>query len=166
MKRSLFVSLFWLIALVAAAQSAVGEPGSYAVAQPPAGKVVESRTELNFRDNALSAITVLKADSDGTLRGTMMNEFGISALSFTVSADRRHLKLLNVMPKLNKWYIKKVLRADLRHLFSARNSQLGQTVKHRTLTRDSLGTLTLTNDKRHITYIFQPFTTKNDEPAQ
>ena len=65
----------------------------------------------------VSGICIIKTDEDGS-KGAIVNEFGIHALDFTVSADRRKVRLLHVVDFLNKWYIKRVLRKDLQFLFS------------------------------------------------
>lgn len=52
--------------------------------------------------------------NDGSLvKGCIFNEFGISAIDFTYQAEKRKVKLVNVIKMLNKWYIKKILRKDL-----------------------------------------------------
>ena len=58
------------------------------------------------------------------------------------------VKLYNLVPMLNKWYIRRVLRHDLEQIVP----QL--------VTRDSL---TYENPKHHITYRFKPLKPTEDE---
>lgn len=64
----------------------------------------------------LSGICVLLKE-DGVVKGCVFNEFGISALDFTYSPEKDKVKLHSVISMMNKWYIKKVLKRDLRQLF-------------------------------------------------
>lgn len=55
--------------------------------------------------------------NDGTeVKGSMFNEFGISAIDFVYTPLKDKVKLVNVIKMLDKWYIRKVLKKDLRHL--------------------------------------------------
>ena len=64
---------------------------------------------------AISGICILAGDST-ELRGSLFNEFGITALEFTWLRKRDKVRLHSVMPALDKWYIRRTLRRDLRHL--------------------------------------------------
>lgn len=64
---------------------------------------------------AISGICILVTDSAET-RGSLFNEFGITALEFTYSRQNEKLRLHTVLPALDKWYIRRTLRRDLRHL--------------------------------------------------
>ena len=104
---------------------------------------------LSARGAELTGICVMKYDGEG-YRGAVVNEFGIHALDFTLSSNRRKVKLLNVMPAMNRWYIRKVVRKDLQLLFSAAESPL---VKgRRTVTTEADGTVVLTDGRYHLKY--------------
>ena len=45
--------------------------------------------------------------------GSVVNEFGIKAFDFVFNKDKGKTKLQNVIKMMNKWYIKKVISADL-----------------------------------------------------
>ncbi len=73
---------------------------------------------ITFKNASFSGICVVK--SIGTqIAGTIVNEFGIRAFDFTMSQDRRRVKLLNVMKPLDKCLIRKAIARDLRRLFNA-----------------------------------------------
>lgn len=112
-------------------------------------------TTLSVRGKEMSGTLLLKSDAQDTLRGTLVNETGYSALSFTVNPQRTQVKLNAVLAFINHWYIRKVLRNDLRLLFSTTTQQEGLLRKQRMVQRDTLGNLVLRNHRFHITYTFQ-----------
>lgn len=72
----------------------------------------------------VSGICVLHREGD-TIRGALFNEFGITAIDFSYQTTKKKVKLHTVMPMMNKWYIRKVLKKDLRRLMEG--LQNGQT---------------------------------------
>lgn len=85
----------------------------------------------------VSGICVLLQE-DGLIKGSLFNEFGITALDFTYNPQRDKIKLHSVMKMMDKWYIRKVLKKDLR--------QVMKTLKK--------GQTEYTNQRRHIVYRF------------
>ena len=73
---------------------------------------------ITFKNASFSGICVVK-QKDDIIVGTIVNEFGIRAFDFTVSLDRKHVKLLNVMKTLDKCLVRKTIARDLRRLFSS-----------------------------------------------
>lgn len=73
---------------------------------------------ITFKTASFSGICVVK--NIGTqIAGTIVNGFGIRAFDFTMSRDRRRVRLLNVMKPLDKCLIRKTIARDLKRLFSA-----------------------------------------------
>ncbi len=73
---------------------------------------------ITFKTASFSGICVVK--NIGTqIAGTIVNEFGIRAFDFTMSQDRRRVKLLTVMKPLDKCLIRKAIAQDLKRLFNA-----------------------------------------------
>lgn len=73
---------------------------------------------ITFKTASFSGICVVK--NIGTqIAGTIVNEFGIRAFDFTMSQDRRRVKLLAVMKPLDKCLIRKAIARDLKRLFNA-----------------------------------------------
>ncbi len=66
----------------------------------------------------MSGICMLLCDGD-IIKGSMFNEFGITFMDFTYSLQKDKVKLLAVQKMMDKWYIRKILRRDLRQLFHA-----------------------------------------------
>jgi len=116
------------------------------------------QVDITMSQASVSGVCVIKCEGD-TLRGTIVNEFGIPAFSFWVSPDRRKVKLRDVMPMLNKWYIKRVIKGDLKHLFNTTTQQAGVERKHRRVDVEPQdGAVTLTNTRRNLIYHFEPMT--------
>ena len=75
-----------------------------------------------------------------SVKGSLFNEFGITALDFTYCLRKQKIKLHSVMPMMDKWYIRRVLKKDLRQLMA--RLQQGETQYQ--------------NERRHITYQLTP----------
>ena len=121
------------------------------------------RVTIAARGTELSGICIIKTDNEGS-RGSVVNEFGMHALDFTLSPNRKKVKLFNVMPAMNRWYIKRVVRADLKFLFSA--TQNPQRKGKRTVTVDSDQTVTLVNSKYRLKYSFLEINENDDEATE
>lgn len=73
---------------------------------------------ITFGSVSLSGICVIKRQ-EGRIAGSVVNEFGIRAFDFTMTPDRRRVKLLNIIKPLDRCLVRKTIRADLRKLFTA-----------------------------------------------
>lgn len=101
------------------------------------------------------------AETEDAINGSLVNEFGISAIDFSYTKKKEKVKLINVGSFLNKWYIKQVLKNDINfaiHIlydipFKKKNiyevSRNGENV-------------TIFNTKRNIKYTFSPLQNKSD----
>jgi hypothetical protein len=101
------------------------------------------------RGAEITGVCIVKTDSEGS-RGAIVNEFGIHAPDFMVSADRRKVKLLNVIAMMDRWYVRRVVKKDLRTLFNATAD--GKQGSGRTVTVEPDGTVTLTNTRYKLKY--------------
>ncbi|MDR1860294.1 MAG: hypothetical protein LBR06_05175 [Bacteroidales bacterium] len=115
------------------------------------------RTIISHGATELSGLLAVKFSAN-EWRGTMMNEFGIKAFDFIASKGKCRLK--NVVPMMNKWYIRKTVERDLHSLLW--DYPAGKQVKNRQLEMDSDGAFRLINTKRKITYSFHPFPHETD----
>ena len=103
---SLWISLLFLACqglwAQAAFPSAEGERARYAV-------------YIELPRSYISGVCILL--HDGTdVKGSIFNEFGISAMAFAYRPQKDKVKLLSVQKMLDKWYIRKRLKRDLREL--------------------------------------------------
>ena len=104
---------------------------------------------ITARGAEITGVCIVKTDAEGS-RGAIVNEFGIHALDFMVSADRRKVKLLNVIAMMDRWYVRRVVKKDLRTLFNATAD--GKQGSGRTVTVEPDGTVTLTNTRYKLKY--------------
>lgn len=160
MAPSRFISSLLLTLVFCMASPVMSHAQAFLVATPPQGQLWQSRTLLAMGGHELEAITVVKADSTGEIRGAMMGQMGMTALSFSVSADRKHVKLLQIMPQLDKWYIRRQMKRMLKALFGAREDDLTTSApdgKHPALQRDSMGRIIMTYPRRQASATLEPF---------
>lgn len=76
------------------------------------GEKARYRVMIEMPKSYLSGICILYQDS-AEVKGSIFNEFGVSAIDFSYIPYKDKVKLRHVMKMLNKWYIKRVLRKDL-----------------------------------------------------
>ncbi|MCF0202173.1 MAG: hypothetical protein HUK08_02295 [Bacteroidaceae bacterium] len=62
----------------------------------------------------LSGILIMLRDGDNTVNASIVNEFGLSLMDFTYHEVKDKVTFHTLMGKLNKWYIKRILKKDLR----------------------------------------------------
>jgi hypothetical protein len=121
--------------------------------------------QLETSKAAISGIFIAKEDAE-TITGTMVNEFGISAISFVYSIKKDKVKLLSVISFLDKWYIKMVLKKDIKFCIHTLYNIPSKQDKTYGVVVDS-DTVAITNNKRHIRYTFIPLiTTENNDTEQ
>ena len=99
---------------------------------------------ISARGMELTGVCIIKTDETGS-RGAIVNEFGVHAL--------------------DRWYIKKVVRGDLKYLFQATASP--QSKGRRTVMLEDDGSVTLENTKYRLRYSLKPIkNTQDDETAE
>ncbi|MBO4663967.1 MAG: hypothetical protein J5663_06095 [Bacteroidaceae bacterium] len=103
------------------------------------GERAKYDVKIDIRKAYISGVCMMMKD-EGIVKASIVNEFGLSAVDFTYNPSKDKVKILNVMSKMNKWYIRRVLRKDLRNIMH----QLPQ------------GIYTYENKKQHIIYTFNP----------
>ena len=110
------------------------------------GGKVKCNATIEMKKGYVSGICMLVNDG-GVVRGSLFNEFGISALDFAYYPESDKVKLGDVMKMLNRWYIKKVLKRDLKQLLKNLKQGVG----------------TYRDEKYKIDYSFTPL---NDEAEE
>lgn len=103
--------------------------------------------QIDIRNAYLSGICVVRHDGKN-IQGAIVNEFGLSAMTFIYSSEKDKVVKVKPMKKLDKWYIRKVLKADLKQVIH----QLKENE-----------TAQYTDKKFRITYTFNPLP---DETAE
>lgn len=135
-KYLLCVSLLWLCATSLAAQ----------VFPSSEGERMRYTAYIEMPKAYLSGICILWHDGD-VVKGSLFNEFGVTALDFTYYMYKEKVKLHDVMAQMNKWYIRRVLKKDLQQLML----QLQQ------------GKTTYENQRQHIKYQLTPIAHETEE---
>ncbi len=110
---------------------------------------VNASAMIEMGKGYISGVCMLKKDGDMIL-GSIFNEFGISALSFTYDEDRQKVKLYDVVSFMDKWYIRKVMRKDL--------AKWMEELKK--------GNDSYVNEKRGITYQLLPLTNEETNDTE
>lgn len=71
--------------------------------------------QIDFKKAYISGLCLMLMEDD-IIKASVVNEFGVSALDYTYNPTKQKVKILKVMGKMNKWYIKKVLKRDLKQV--------------------------------------------------
>lgn len=103
--------------------------------------------------NGFVSGVLLVSENDENINGSMINEFGVSAIDFSYSKKKQKVKLLNVVSFLDKWYIKQVLKKDIKYCL---HILYGVPFKKKhsyevAATEDSVSIINL---RRHLKYTF------------
>lgn len=120
---------------------------------PDSTEMLQLSFSLQRKDMEFSGLLVERADS-GRLRGVIMNEFGVRALNFAYDPLTGDVETSDIMPFLDKFYIRPALRGLIRRLYSLRRCELGREVAHCTGTLSPDGNeLTLAEPRYGLTLI-------------
>ena len=109
---------------------------------------------LQAGPHQISGICVMKMTSPTEVIGTVINEFGLTAFDFEYNGKKT--KLSNLPSFLDKWYIRKVLQADLSFFFSNLPLQRNVRKPSRQITFSPDGEINLINIRFKIEYTFTP----------
>ncbi len=90
-----------------------------------AGERVRSTAMIEMSKGYVSGICVMYNDGED-VKASIFNEFGISAIDFVYYPKKDKVKLLNVIKMLDKWYIRKLLKSDLRKVVHCLQQGIGK----------------------------------------
>ncbi len=116
--------------------------------------------DISMEKGHLSGIMITK-DRDDAIVGTMINEFGITALSFIYDKHSQKIKLENVIGFMNKWYIKRVLKGDIKYCLHILYDMPVKENNNYVVSKTDNG-ISIINSKRKITYSFSPIQEQNE----
>ena len=134
----------------------------YVVALPDGRSRCEYKMAIGVKASEVDGVLIVRRDSIDGFRAALMNEFGISALTFRLTADRSRVVLVDVVSFLDKWYIRKVLTADLQYLFAARETDLTHERDKRVVSREA-DSIVMNNRKFELCYKLTPIKEHKDE---
>ena len=103
------------------------------------GEKVRYAVVIEFGRGYISGVGII-AIQEEEIRGVVFNEFGVSVISFSYNPRKNRMKILDAVGKLDRWYVKRVIRKDMVHVMNA--LQMSET--------------TYVNEKRRIRYTFTP----------
>lgn len=109
------------------------------------GDRLECNAMIEMPKGSVSGVCIMVNECD-TVRGAIVNEFGITALNFTYTPADDKVRLSSVVAMLDKWYIRNVLAKDLRELLHAIRQ----------------GRTAYSDEKYHITYTLSPMDAVDD----
>ena len=113
----------------------------------PSGEAARYDAYIELPRGYLSGVCIMRCAGD-TLQGSIFNEFGVSAMDFVYDRRKDRVRLLSVMKMMDRWYIRRTLRSDLRLLLRSMNAGEGE----------------YRNERRHILYRFTPMADSLDTP--
>ena len=109
------------------------------------GEKCRYSVQIDFSKAYISGVGII-AYTDNQIAGSVFNEFGVSALSFSYNPQKEKVKILSVAGKLNRWYIKSVIKKDLKKLIKVLQK----------------GGTSYKNQKYNITYTFVPLAAQDE----
>lgn len=110
------------------------------------GDKVRSSAMIEMPNGYVSGVCVMY--NDGTdVKASIFNEFGISAIDFVYYPLKDKVKLVSVIKMLDKWYIRKLLKSDLRKVVHRLRQGEGE----------------YRNEKYKIDYKFSPLKDETEE---
>lgn len=71
--------------------------------------------QIDFENAYVSGLCVLAREND-IIKSSIVNEFGVSIIDFVYKIKKNKVELKYVMSTLDKWYLKRILRKDLREI--------------------------------------------------
>ena len=107
--------------------------------------------QLTFRKAVVTGLCLMVTSDKHETVGSVINEFGLKAFDFVYNKQRNKLKLENVTPALDKWYIRRVLRHDMRYIVPI---------------LIEAGECEYNNTKRGIEYVFKPLKQYDNETGE
>jgi hypothetical protein len=108
-------------------------------------KVIKFKTRITFKDTELSGIIIYKKLNDSTCAGSFINEFGLKGFDFSVANNRTRLGY--TFSRLDKWYIRRTLEADINFMLSE-----PKLLKACIMNNRSVMAATITNSLHYVYY--------------
>lgn len=120
---------------------------------PLTGETVKYGVDICFREVNVSGLCLMRTLND-TIRGSLINEFGVKVLDFQYDSNKKKIKLYNVVKMLDKWYIRKVIRKDIKFLLRVLSDDCGTIEGSREFKAANSDGFIVTNKRYKITYMF------------
>lgn len=121
------------------------------------GERREYTVTLRFQKTQLSGICLMKRLGEEIV-GSWLNEFGIRAFDFRYDPRQDRIELSNVLDQLDRWYIRRTLRRDLKLLLTYGDHPFSGTLRKRRIEHPDARTWILHNERHDISYRFSRLT--------
>lgn len=115
-KSSALISILLLLAVQAQSQSLYPHGD---------GDKVRTSAMIEMPKGYVSGICVMYNDGE-CVKASIFNEFGISAIDFIYDLKKDKVNLESVIRMLDKWYIRKLLKSDLRRVMHCLQQDKGE----------------------------------------
>lgn len=69
--------------------------------------------QMDIHKAYISGVCIMHEEEE-RITASIMNEFGVSALTYQYNKQSGKVKILSILKKMDKWYIKRVLKKDLK----------------------------------------------------
>ena len=79
------------------------------------GDKVRYNIQIDIKRAYISGVCILGKQED-CIVSSIVNEFGVSLMDFSYNPIKEKVKIHSITPKLNRWYIKRVLKKDIRSM--------------------------------------------------
>ena len=94
----------------------------------PDSSALRLQTQVQFKENSLTGITIAKLRND-TIRGVLMNEFGVKAFQFTIVDNS--CSISQPISQLNKKHILRILEQDIAFVFAIQKNGVAPYTFHK-----------------------------------
>ena len=123
-----FLRLISIVLLIWFSQNQLFAQDSYPFKE---GQGVKYELIIELPKVYVSGILVMVKKTDDTIDASIINEFGVSLMDFTYNEKKNKVKIHSVMKMLDKWYIKKMLKQDLKSVLSTMREGNGDSYTNR-----------------------------------
>lgn len=154
--------LLFLLSSVFVVCNAFAAPERELLTDAPATLKMAFRIEM--QKGYVSGIMIC-AETEDVINGSLVNEFGISAIDFSYSKKKEKVKLMNVGSFLNKWYIRRVLKNDINFAIHILYDIPYKKKNNYEVSHDGAN-VTVFNTTRKIRYIFSPLQNKSNNDTE
>ena len=103
MKRKFFINLLFVLC------------SSFNIFAQGQGRMDRYKVQIDIQDAYLSGVCIIR-DVEGLLTGAVVNEFGVSAVTFRYNKTKDKVKILSLAAAMKKPGVKVLLKNDLRNI--------------------------------------------------
>lgn len=119
----------------------------------PEDTVSRYSVQIDIRNAYISGVCIMRREPQ-QVTASIVNEFGVSALTYRYDRAKQKVKILSIMKKMDRWYVKRMLRKDLKVVMQ-------QLLNGDEATEDR--SVTYENKKYKIKYNYTPLTNEVKE---